>query len=191
MLALAMLAGTLPLGTFGCKGIVDEKAYNDLQAALGTTSFTVFPTYIRTGTNTSYDRESASRIAAFFVEAGLGEAEVADVEVPLPVEWSHNQAAMLRETAAAFAAYRAENPVATRYAALAEILRGRADAQAGGIHWYVLDDQGRVAHAKLMNSHYVPFKTARLDTNQACTAFLIAELRRDFAAGAAAEPKQP
>ena len=161
----------------GCKGVVDDQANATFMQKLGRTSFTVFPAVKRSNA-LSYDHDAAAQIAAFLTGAQLGEVTVAAAEVPLDGGWHHNQARMLAESAASFAAYLKEHPVETEYALLAEYLFGRSEV--GGIHCYILDAEGRVADAVLLNSHHRPFADAQPKTVADCNTVLIKVLREEL-----------
>lgn len=167
------MAGGVFIG--GCQGIIDPEANAALRAGLGDTSFTVFPAFVR-GEEGSYNAEAARTVADFLTDEGLGSAAVADDDVPLSGSWGHNQAKMFQESAADFAGYLGEHPIASEYALLPEYLMGE-QGTAVGIHCYILDARGRVAWGQLWNSHHESFAEATLDNPEACTAMLIGQLR--------------
>ena len=142
--------------------------------SLGNTSFTVFPAFVR-GEETSYDGDAARAIGEFLVGDGLAEAAVSEEEVTITGSWGRNQAKMLEESAADFATYVKEHPLETDYALLAEYLIG-GRGNPIGIHCYIVDAAGRIAWARLWNSHHDPFSQAILNTPEDCTALLIQEL---------------
>lgn len=160
----------------GCRGIVDPQAKEALLASLGDTSVTVFPAFVREGGDHRYDAAAAANIGQFLGDDGLASATVSDEEVPISGSWRMNQARMLRESAADFAAYVTANPVETDYALLPEYLKGGSGG-VGGIHCYVLDAEGIVAWAVLLNSHWEPFADAAPKTADDCTNVLIDVLR--------------
>jgi hypothetical protein len=154
----------------GCEGIADPVARETLLDDLGATTFTVYPAYIRRRAG-AYGEPTAERLADFLCGRDLAEVVVSDEQVPITGPWGHNQARMLRESAEAFAAYLQDHPIRTDYALLAEYLFGR-DA-AVGIHCYVLDGEGVVAYAVLLNDHWPPFAEADPRTVDDCTEVLI------------------
>lgn len=164
----------------GCINIHSRQANKELRAKLGKTSFTIFPTFLRTGGTRSYDAASAASIAAFIAQDKLGDVVVSKAEVPIPGGWHHNEAAMLKESVVAFKTYLADHPAKSDYAVMAEFLRHKKGRQASGIHCSIIDGQGRIAYALLMNSHYKPFARANLTTPEACTDLLISVLRKEL-----------
>ncbi len=176
VIVVAAMCAAVPLMMGGCKGILDEEAHAELLGRIGETSFTVFPTYVRGGPETYYSAEEAGKIGAFITADGLGTVTMSEAEVPITGPWHSNQAKMLRESAEAFRAYIADNPIATEYALLPEYLIGGRGG-VGGIHCYVLDKDGRIAEVALLNSHHKPFYEADPKTVEDCTDILIGVLR--------------
>jgi len=158
----------------GCNGIADPVAREAFLDDLGTTSLTVYPAYVRRRAG-QYDAPAAERLADFLRAEGLAEVVVSEAQVPITGPWHHNQARMLRESAETFAAYLGDHPIQTDYALLPEYLFGRE--AAGGIHCYVLDREGTVAYAVLLNDHWPPFAEAAPRTVDDCTDVLIDVLR--------------
>ncbi len=162
----------------GCRGFADPEARAALMQSLGNTSFTVFPAFVR-GEETSYDEDAARAIGEFLVGDGLAEAAVSEEEVAITGSWGSNEATMLEESAADFATHVQEHPLETDYALLAEYLIG-GRGNPIGIHCYIVDADGRIAWARLWNSHHDAFAEATLNTSEDCTALLIQELREEL-----------
>ncbi len=141
---------------------------------------------MRQGKEHSYEPGVAEAVGAFFADEGLATVTVSQEQVPISSEWGHNQARMLRESAADFAKYVVEHDISTEYALLPEYL-----TVGGGrvlvIHCYLLDAEGTVAYAMLLNSHHKPFQDADPQTIADCTAVLIEVLRDDLKVAAPTE----
>jgi hypothetical protein len=170
---------SVPLLMGGCHGIVDPGAHDLWKQNLGDTSITIFPTFVRTASEPQYSAVEAARIGEFFTNDGLAQVVLGDAEVPITGEWKMNQAAMLRESAADFTRYVVDHPAETEYTALAECLMG-GHGRVVGIHGYVLDAQGRVADAVLLNSHHRAFANANPSSVEDCTSVLISVLRDEL-----------
>lgn len=175
---IVVMGGVIAVFANGCGSIIDPQAKEALFQTLGNTSFTVFPAFVRSE-DASYDADAAEQIGEFLAVDGLGDVTLSDDEVPITGSWGMNQAKMLRESAADFAAYITENPVETEYALLAEYLF-LGTGVPGGIHCYVLDAGGRIAWIVLLNSHWSAFTDADPQTVEDCTGVLIEVLRDDF-----------
>ena len=174
---LGIGCAAMTLAGVSCGGIVDPAAEAMFLQSLGDTSITVFPAFVR-GEDTSYDANTAEEVAGFFEAEQLAAASVSDQEVPITDPWGSNQAEMLRNSAASFAAHLNENPVETEFALLPEYLMG--PGYAVGIHCYIIDGEGRIAFAELLNSHHAPFSNADPQTVEDCTEVLMSVLREDF-----------
>ena len=174
------LCASLALAAGGCGGIVDEKAEARFRAAIGNTSITVFPAFIRDGQEHRYEAGAAKTIGDFLTRENLATATVSDAEVPITSKWGMNQAKMFRGSAADFSAYVGEHPIGTDYALLPEYLisGGRA---VGGVHLYLVDAEGTVAYGALLNSHWKEFNDVNPKTTDDCTTIVINKLRLDLA----------
>ena len=104
ILMCAVLAG-IAVMQVGCVGPVDRTANAAFMEAVGATTMTVFPAYVRRGREGSYDSDAAEQIGAFLQNEGLATVTISDDSIPITGPWHMNQARMLRESAAAFAGY--------------------------------------------------------------------------------------
>ena len=176
LLALAAL-----LSAGACAGIFDEEAQSAFRARLGSVSFTVYPAFTRSPTGNGWDDASAVRIAAAIADAGFGMATAAETQVPITGEVHMNQARMWKESAAEFGVWIAANTPATDYAILPEYIGVPATKEAGGIHAYVVDREGKLVDGVLLNNHQEVFSSAHPRTAEDCTAVLITVMRQEWA----------
>lgn len=182
--AAGMLAALVLTG--GCAiPAADRQAKKLLMNKIGSTSFTVFPAFVR-AEEVSYDDGAAAAISEFLSNDGLGTVVVSAEHVPVTGPWHSNQAKMLRESAAEFAAYLRENRVETEYAVLPEYLF-LGGGGVGGIHCYIVDGEYRLAFVVLLNSHWGVFAAADPETIDDCTAVLIEVLRDELVPKQAAD----
>lgn len=170
----------------GCRGIIDQAAETTFRNTLGHTSITVYPALVRQGKKNSYEPGAAEAVGTFFADGGLATVTVSQEQVPITGGWGMNQARMLRESAADFAKYVGEHNIETEYAMLPEYLTV-GEGRVLGVHCYLLDAEGTVAYAMLLNSHHSPFYEADPQTIADCTAVLIGVLRNDLKVAAHAE----
>jgi hypothetical protein len=175
---ITIVGGIVAVLAGGCGSVVDPAAKEALFQALGNTTVTVYPTFVR-AEDGSYDGESASQIGEMLTAEGLAEVTPSDAEVPITGSWGMNQAKMLQESAVDFAAHVAEHPIETEYALLAEYLI-LGTGIPGGIHCYIVDADGRLAFVVLLNSHWSEFSDADPQTIEDCTAVLIGVLREEL-----------
>ena len=92
------LAGASLLFSTACGGWTGESDPERFLRAVGNTSVTVFPAYVRTGNSGTHDPDAAGTIAAVLNAEGLARARLSDGRVPLPLGWRRNQARMFRES---------------------------------------------------------------------------------------------
>ena len=170
----------------GCRGIIDDEANATFMKTLGRTSVTVYPAFVRQGRENFYEPRAAEAIGVFFADERLATVTVSQEQVPITGGWGHNQARMLRDSAEDFAKYVVAHGIETDDALLPEYLTG-GEGYVGGIHCYMLDAEGTVAYAVLLNSHHKPFYEADPQTIADCTAVLIGVLREDLKVAASAE----
>jgi hypothetical protein len=173
-------AAIVALTVIGCAGPVDLVAHEAFLGALGSTSITVFPAYVRDGQQNRYEDAAAPPIGQLFVDEDLATVTVSEEHVPITGPWHSNQAKMLTESAEAFASYLAEHPVATEYALLPEYLLLGGSGAVGGIHCYIVDAENRLAYVVLLNSHWDVFIEMNPQTVADCTPVLIEALREDL-----------
>jgi hypothetical protein len=163
----------------GCASInIDPEAQEAFFQSLGDTSFTVFPAFVR-GEDTSYDESAAEQTGEFLTASELGEVTISAEEVPITGSWGSNQAKMLSESAEDFAAYVTAHPIDTDYALMPEYLIGGRGVPVG-IHCYIVDAEGGIAHVVLLNSHWTIFTEMDPQTTDDCTEVLIEVLREDL-----------
>ncbi|MBU0639887.1 MAG: hypothetical protein KKB50_13545 [Planctomycetes bacterium] len=171
------LAGLITVASGGCGDIVDAEAEKQFLGAVGQSSLTVFPAFVRNGEAAEYDPAATRRISEFLLKEKLAaQVHQADQHVPLAGKWHHNQARMFRESATTFGEYVVSADVESEYALLAEYLIGGRGA-VDGIHCYVVDQEGRTVFAVLLNSHHKPFSRAKPQSPADCTEVLVDILR--------------
>lgn len=169
---LAALAAGAMLLMGGCGGIVKPEDEAAFRAALGSTSMTVYPTYVRIGAGGTHDAASAEALADWLKEQKLADVVVSSEQVPLRGEWRMNQARMFRTSVEAFSQYVREHPPTTQYAVMAEYLMGAED-RVGGVHLYFLKADGTPAFGFLQNSHHEAFQSVDPKSREDCTKVLL------------------
>lgn len=195
VLMFAGICGLVGLSMGGCNGVVDEEAEQTLYNALGKTTLTVFPCFVREGQEARYDATEAGKIRLFLSEAELATVAEDDAEIPITSVWGSNQARMFRGGLSDFRAFIEQRPPSTEYALLTEYLIG-AKGIPVGIHVYLLDAGGRPAYVRLLNSHHARFKTVDPRSVADCTTIVLDVLgedlkpRRQSKTGESAKPRR-
>ncbi len=134
-------------------------------------TLTVFPAAVHAGPRVTYDAAAADRIAGHLRQRGIA-ATPGSAHVPLPVEWQMNEDRMAQDSAAALATYVNGHPITTRYALLPEYLVGPGN-RVGGVHSYVVRDDGPIAGMMALNSHSPLFQAAPPSTAADCTRLVV------------------
>ena len=182
LLVLSVLAVLLTAGA--CGSPIDDEVRESFRARLGSTSFTVYPAFLRSPAGNGWDDASAVRLAAALVEDGQGQAVASDAHVPITGEVHMNQARMWRESAAEFGAWIAAHPPQTDYAILTEYIGVPAEKEAFGIHAYVVDRSGKLVDGVLLNNHHEGFAAAHPRSAAECTELLVTVMREQWAPSA-------
>ena len=167
------------LGVTGCGTFVNQDAARSLRADLGQTTITVLPMFIRAGTAGEYDSAAAARLAHFLETSRFGSASVSSESARITGGWRVNEARMLRESAADVSRFLERRRPEAAYVAYAEYLlnaRGRVVA----VHLTVHDRQGRVAYARVVNSHARLFKDLKPAGRSDCMPLVIRALVEDL-----------
>ncbi|MFH1749062.1 MAG: hypothetical protein ABIG44_18685 [Planctomycetota bacterium] len=179
VVALLGLSGLIALNMGGCGGVVDKAAQTTLYGQLGDMSITVFPVFVRDGEMPRYNPDARETIGTCLTDNDLGTVSLASAEVPITSVWGMNQAKMFKQSVADFAAHVRSNAVATDYALLAEYLIGGQGAPVG-VHIYLVDAEGAVAYARLLNSHHDEFNAVNPQSVADCTTMVMNVLRSDL-----------
>jgi len=174
-----LLLAALTAIPVGCAGPEDGAANEAFEAAIGATTITVYPAFVRRNETNSHDTGAAERISAFLQTERLASATVTDERVPIDGPWRVNQLRMLRNSAATFADYVVDHPIETDYALLPEYLGG--SSAFGGVDGYVVTADGRVAYVVLQNSHWPIYQDVNPKTVDDCTKILTRCLLDDLA----------
>ncbi len=176
--AMSLLAGCALWGGDWRK----SKEQKQFEAALGKTSFTVFPAVVRMGRVTQHDEAAAREIAARLAASGLGETVVRTEPVEFAIRGSFNQAKMYQRSHAEFREYIRTHPVATEYALLPEYLLS-TNGNVGGIHLYVVRRDGADAGGVLLNSHWKEYRAVQPRSVQDATKALLLRIENAWKPG--------
>ncbi|MCK4577980.1 MAG: hypothetical protein KAU50_04275 [Candidatus Marinimicrobia bacterium] len=158
-IALLIVLGTL---LTGCGSILSEEAHVVLIARTEPIQVTVFPVHVVLGDSAIvHDNALTTDLVDWLRANGLAQPVQAGTPAEVPIQWGRNQAAMLRRSAEAFAGLMAADPPQTGYALMVEILSNRTESWVGGIHYYLVDQEGRLAAVGLTNSHWKEFQQVK------------------------------
>lgn len=181
-----MLAWVILLA--GCFGLVDKEQSDEFLADLGSTSMTVYPTYIKRmaknesgkplgydSEDSTYDSAETQRLAAFLRCECLASVTLSTEEVPLDRDWQRTQYGILKASSRAFGDHVAAHPIETEYAMMAEYAIPHSSVWA--VHAYVVNARGELVWVAHLNSHFDVFSNINPQSPSDGTDVLLAFLR--------------
>ncbi len=175
--AVAIFAAVLSFIVIGCgEPLVTEQAAARFQQSLGSTTITVYPTFVRTQVGAIYDDASAAKVAEFFARNSLAKTVLVNEKVNLSEAQRPYQQDLFKASLNLFISRIKLSAVDTDYALVAEYLitPTKDGGQAvGGIHCYLVDRSGEPAFLVMLNSHDEIFAKAKPKTAADATAVLL------------------
>jgi hypothetical protein len=170
--AAALLAG-------GCDGPVHRAAHQTWLQKRGAATVVVTPVIVRQGQTTTHDADAAAAIVEFVNTKGFGTATAVDATIT-PGPWLTNQSQMLAESAAKIGEWRKAQAVTADYVVTAEALFLGGTGEPHGVHLYVVDAEGRLADAVLLNTHHDIFRTRKSKEVNACVSIALDAWKMDY-----------
>lgn len=167
---VGLLAVSLAAFACACRGAIDTDAQRSFRREIGRASVVVFPARL-TGADPDSDPAAAPAIAEALDGRGLLRAHASQVVVPLPAPAHETEWNRARASALAFGDWARTHALGAQYGLLPEYLFG--NGVVGAVHYYVVDEQGRVADVGGWNSHHELFRECAPVDAQQCTALLI------------------
>jgi hypothetical protein len=141
-----------------CNFKVSKEAARKFEERQGPFSVSVFPVRVVMGGSAAYDTTLSNDLSTWLHEEEIANAVVMTEANEFPVQWHHNQAKMLKESARAFADHIMGIKIQTDYALLVEILCNRDETHVGGVHHYLTDSSGKIVDVGLNNSHWSEYQ---------------------------------
>ncbi len=166
----------------GCGRIVKKEVEAEFRSALGKTSVTVYPVVVRsTGSAAGviWDEQAAKDLAGWIEKQGLARVVIASDQLNIAAKPGMNQAKMFRSGMTSFGEWVKAHPPNTDYGLVAEYLVWGKGA-VGGVHVYVVRNDGEYAYGTLLNSHWKEFKEVKPTSVQDATRVAIRKLNRDL-----------
>lgn len=149
---------TLFLFLTGCWSVISKEAKEKFKSRQGPFSVTVYPIHVIKGQSVEHDQKLSKKLVDFLKEENLANPVLSDDPIDVPIQWGRNQARMLQKSAETFSQEVTKAGIETEYALLAEILCSKDENWVGGVHFYLADQNGLIASARLSNSHHREFK---------------------------------
>ena len=142
---------------WSCAGVMDKESRAVFLDRTKPLSVTVYPVHVVISDKTHSDTDLQKQLVDHLNVLGYAEAIASEDDVEIPFIWGANQAKMFRRSAENFAAQLAGKPLSTSYALLVETLSIQVEDNMGGVHYYIVDNQGHVVDGALSNTHWNAF----------------------------------
>jgi len=142
----------------GCEQVVSEDARERFENRNGPFSVTVFPIHIIAGSELDHDAALARRLADFLRSSHLAEPIVSDARIDMPAYYGVTETKRIR--LAARHLQRTIDPIdlTTDYALMVEIVSNPEETRVLGVYFFLADRFGRIASARMANSHHQEFQ---------------------------------
>lgn len=142
----------------GCWAYVNKEAMQKFQNRQQDFRVTIYPVNVIRGNETRHDVELAAQLQKFLQMQNLADPVLGKNTHEYEFLWGHNQAAMAKRSAQAFASQVAKDNIDTDYALLVEILCNQGETNVFGVEYYLVDKLGHPADGSLSNSDWQDFK---------------------------------
>ena len=144
---------------WSCAGVMDRKARQTFLDRTEPFTLTVYPVHVIVGDATHADINLQTQLINHINELGYARAVASESDASITMIWGANQAKMYRRNAGQFAEQVKAANVSTSYALLVETLSRGVESNLGGVHYYIVDNQGNVVDGTLSNSHWKEFSS--------------------------------
>jgi len=142
----------------GCEQVVSEDARERFENRNGPFSVTVFPIHVVSGNVLEHDAALAQRLVEFLRSSHLAEPIASDERIEMPAYYTVTETKRIR--LAARHLQRTIDPIdlSTDYALMAEIVSNPEQTRVLGVYFFLSDRFGRIASARMANSHHQEFQ---------------------------------
>ena len=142
----------------GCEQVVSEDARERFENRNGPFSVTVFPLHIIAGSELEHDAALARRLSEFLESKQLAEPKVSDARIDRPAYYGVVETKRIRLAARHFQRTIDQVDLTTDYALMAEIVSNPDKTRVLGVYFFLADRFGRIASARMANSHHSEFQ---------------------------------
>lgn len=142
----------------GCKSLISKDASSKFINEKETVSMMVYPVRVIHGNKIDKDPALSNQMIGQL--SGFDKIKFIPTNdtLSIPFQWRHNQAKILRQSAAGFSSGIVNSNIDTDYALLVEILGNSEETWVGGIHYYICNKKGEIVKLALNNSHWETFQ---------------------------------
>ena len=142
----------------GCDQVVSDAARRQFESRNSPFAVTVFPFHIIAGNQLSHDQDLARRLAEFLNSSHLAEPITASEQINMPAYYAVTETKRIRLAARHFQRALDHMDISTDYAFMAEIVFNPEESRILGVYFFLADRFGRIASARLANSHHSEFQ---------------------------------
>ncbi len=142
----------------GCDRVVSDEARRRFETRTGPFSVTVFPIHVIAGNQVDHDTELAEWLVEFLRASHLADPIIAAEEIKMPAYYATTETKRIRLNARYYKRVLDQIDLATDYAFMAEIVCNPDKTRVLGVYFYLADRFGRIASARMANSHHREFQ---------------------------------
>jgi len=142
----------------GCDQVVSDEARRRFEQRTGSFTVTIFPIHVISGNQLSHDQALARRLAEFLSTSHLAEPIVASEPINIPAYYRVAETKRIRLAARHFQRTIDQVDLTTDYALMAEIVSNPDKTRVLGVYFFLADRFGRIASARMANSHHSEFQ---------------------------------
>lgn len=142
----------------GCEQVVSEDARDQFENRTKPFSVTVFPIHVVSGNEIEHDPALAQRLAEFLKSSHLAEPVVSKDYIEMPAYYGVAETKRIRLAARHFKRTIDQVDLTTDYALMAEMVSNPEKTRVLGVYFFLADRFGRIASARMANSHHQEFQ---------------------------------
>jgi hypothetical protein len=142
----------------GCEQVVSEDARERFKNRTGPFPVTIFPVHVVSGSAIEHDAKLARRLAEFLKSGHLAEPIVSEERIEMPAYYGVTETKRIRLAARHFQRTIDHIDLTTDYALMAEIVGNPEQTRVLGVYFFLADRFGRIASARMANSHHKEFQ---------------------------------
>ncbi|MDZ7830256.1 MAG: hypothetical protein U5L07_00735 [Desulfobacterales bacterium] len=138
--------------------MVSEDARERFENRNNPFSVTIFPIHIIAGSELEHDAALARRLSEFLKSKQLAEPKVSETRIDRPAYYGVAETKRIRLAARHFQRTIDQVDLTTDYALMAEIVSNPQKTRVLGVYFFLADRFGRIASARMANSHHSEFQ---------------------------------
>jgi hypothetical protein len=173
------MAGAI-LALPGCDPVISDAAKKRFQNRTGPFSVTVFPVNITSGARVRHDAEMAERLADFLRHQHLAKPVISSRNIDMPAYYGFSDTKRIRLSVRHLREVIRETDLSTGYVLMTEIVLNRQETRVVGVYFYLSDRFGRIASARMADSHHLDFQRIKPQSRNDAFRVLKAMIRETW-----------